>query len=115
MAQDEEFGPDRAAFLPTWDFGNVNPFIGHVLTSRVVNDIVGLSGQPRDVTIFTIASDDGERADLWGSGMLERVLPEHIGHRVRIDDKGLEPQDDGTSLRVFDVRCATCTAAERRA
>lgn len=110
---DDEFGPDRSAFLPAWKFADDGPFTGTILTSRIVQGLVGLDRSPRDVPLFTIVSDDGERFSLWGSGMLSRVLPEHMGHRVRITDSGLEPQGDGTNLRVFDVRCATCFKAEQ--
>lgn len=112
MASQDEFGGDRAAFLPQWDFTK-GAFVGHVAGQRLVNDVEGIDGTPRDVPIFRLITDDGEPFELWGSGMLSRVLPEHVGHRVKIEDKGKEPLGDGRELHTYDVRCATCTAAER--
>jgi hypothetical protein len=108
----DPFGPDRSAFLPQWPKGQ--PFQGIVLSYRIVPDVEGLQGA-RDVPLFRLVTDSGEPFELWGSGMLSRVLPEHVKHRVRIEDKGLDAQEDGTQLRVFDVRCATCTASEAAA
>ncbi len=107
-AKDAEWGPDQAAFLPSWDFGK--PFVGTILSSRMVENVAGLGGTARDVPIFTVVDEQGERWSIWGSGMLSRVLPEHVSHFVRITDKGLDPQGDGTSLRIFDVRCKTDAA-----
>lgn len=110
----DEWGDDRGVFLPTWRFdgpeANGNPFVGVVLSDRLVKGVAGLDGTERDVTLYTLAPEDStEQFTLWGSGMLERILPEHIGHRVKITDNGLAPQAGGTSLRMFDVRCSTCT------
>lgn len=114
----DEFGTDRAAFLDGWpkdSKGNfAKPFVGTILDSEVIEDVEGLGGQARDVPLFTVVDDDGAKWTIWGSGMLARVLPRHVGHRVRIEDKGLgERREDGTQLRSFDVRCATCTAEGR--
>ncbi len=109
---DEDFGPDRAAFLPQWPKGKT--FVGIVAGMRIVPDVEGLQGT-RDVPLFRLVTDDGEAFELWGSGMLSRVLPEHLEHRVKIEDKGLVDQGDGTQLRMFEVRCATCAARERAA
>lgn len=107
----DEFGGDRAAFLPQWEFEKAGTFTGHVVGSRLVQDVEGLGGV-RDVPIFRLITDDGEPFELWGSGMLSRVLPEHVGHRVRITDEGKTELDDNRQLHVYDVRCATCTATE---
>lgn len=112
----DEFGVDRAEFLPTWprddktgDF--VKPFIGTILDKVTVTDVPGIDGGERDVDLYTVVDDDGERWSLWASGMLERVLPPHIGHRVKIDDEGKEDRVGKVGqLRRFTVRCATCTA-----
>lgn len=112
---DDEFGGDRAPFLPSWDFEKDPILIGTVVTSEVVRNVASrLSGDIRDVELFTIEQDDeAGRVTVWGSGMLARILPAHVGHRVRIESKGVETQQDKQQLRVFDVRCATCTAAGR--
>jgi hypothetical protein len=110
--QPDDFGGDRAAFLPQWDFGKAGAFTGHLAGMRVVPDVEGLNGT-RDVPMFRLITDDGEPFELWGSGMLSRVLPEHLGHRVRITDSGKTELDDNRQLHVYDVRCATCTAADR--
>lgn len=112
-----EFGDDRAEFLPPWprdpksgDF--VETFVGNIVSKDTVKDVAGLDGgEPRDVDLYTVADENGEQFTIWGGGMLARVLPPHIGHRVRIEDLGKELLPDGKSLRRFDVRCATCTAA----
>lgn len=106
----DEWSDDQAAFLPAWDFKEQGTFVGSIESKRDVENVMGLGGVERTVPIFTIVHEpDGERYSLWGSGMLARVLPELVGRRVRIEDKGLEPQGDGTSLRIFDVR----TSAKR--
>lgn len=101
---DEEWGDDEAVFLPIWDHEKSGPLIGLLDSMRVVPDVKGLGGTARDVPIFTVITDDGERYSQWGTGMLARVLPDLVGKRVRIEDRGLEPQGGGTSLRIFDVR-----------
>lgn len=103
----EGWSDDQAAFLPTYDFQtDGNPFVGTIESSRIVEGVTSaISNEQRDVPIFTIVrAEDGERFSLWGSGMLARVLPDLVGRVVRIEDRGLEPQGDGTSIRRFDVR-----------
>jgi hypothetical protein len=102
----EEWGDDQAAFLPTWSYNDNGPLIGTIESMRTVPDVQGLGGEARDVPIFTIVTDEGERFSQWGTGMLARVLPDLVGQRVKIEDRGLEPQPGGTSLRIFDVRVA---------
>lgn len=108
----EEFGDDRGEFLPVWPKGKT--FIGNILSREVVPDVTSeLSKVARDVDLYTVVDGDGTKWSIWGSGMLERILPAHIGHRVRIEDKGLKDAGGGKSLREYDVRCATCTAEGR--
>lgn len=102
--EEDEWSDDQAAFLPSWDYSKAGPFVGRIESMRIVPGVVGLGGVVRDVPIFTLESDDGTRYSQWGTGMLARVLPDLVGQRVKIVDKGLDDQGDGTSLRVFDVR-----------
>lgn len=113
--QGEDFGADRAEFLPTWDFAKTPTFTGTITDRETVHDVASqLSGEIRDVDLYTLVSDgDGQPYTVWGSGMLARVLPRHVGHHVKITDKGLKQQTDKTQLRVYEVRCATCTAEGR--
>lgn len=106
-----EFGADRGEFLPVWP--KEKTFTGSILSREVVENVAGLDGRERDVDLYTVVDDNGEKFSIWGSGMLERVLPQHVGHRVRIEDKGLKDAGGGKSLREYDIRCATCTKEGR--
>ena len=107
---EDEWGEDVAPLLPSYPFEKRNPFTGLIEAMKVVPDVIGLNGEPRDVALFTVRSEveigGDEHFVIWGSGMLSRVLPDLVGKRVRIEDKGLRAQDDKTQLRVFDVRVA---------
>lgn len=105
-APGEEWGEDEAPLLPAFEFGKSGEhvFVGEVLSVRDT-PAEGLDGNVRLVPLFTCVTADGERCVIWGTGMLSRVLPDLIGvGTIRIEDKGLEQQPGGTSLRVFDVR-----------
>lgn len=108
----DEFGQDRAAFLPSWDFAANPVLVGTVTEREKVEGVTSeITGETRDVDLYTVATDDGEPFTVWGSGVLARALPKHIGHRVRIEDKGIDTsRPAGRQPRMFEVRCATCTA-----
>jgi hypothetical protein len=102
----DEWGEDEAPLLPAFDFGKKgeHAFIGEILSVKDT-PAEGLDGTVRLVALFTVVTTDGEKFVIWGTGMLSRVLPDLIGQGVvKIEDKGLEQQAGGTSLRVFDVR-----------
>jgi len=100
---EDEWGPDEAPLLPAYDFKQ-GPFVGTILSVKDT-PAEGIDGTVRLVPLFTVVDENGEKFVIWGTGMLSRVLPDLVGGGVvRIEDKGLEPQEGGTSLRVFDVR-----------
>jgi hypothetical protein len=107
----EGWGEDVAAFAPSWNFEKD----GSVLVGRIIEqdsaEVEGIGGEVREVPKFLLVTDDGERFNVWGSAVLSRVLPKHIGHRVRIEDKGTEEMGGGQSFRYFDVRCSDHTSA----
>lgn len=110
----DDFGEDRAPFLPSWDFETDPVLVATILSKEVVEGVrSNLSDDTRDLDLFTVVTDDGERFTVWGGGMIGRVFNGHMGHRVRAENKGLKQQEDKTQLRVFDIRCATCTAEGR--
>lgn len=99
----EEWGDDEAPLLPAYKFED-GPFVGELLSVKDT-PAEGLDGNVRLVPLFTAVTADGEKCVIWGTGMLSRVLPDLVGKGlVRIEDKGLEQQPGGTSLRIFDVR-----------
>jgi len=100
---EDEWGPDEAPLLPAYKFED-GPFVGTILSVKDT-PAEGIDGNVRLVPLFTVVAETGEKFVIWGTGMLSRVLPDLVGQGVvRIEDKGLEAQGDGTSLRVFDVR-----------
>lgn len=112
MPKDDEFGPDQSAFLPIWDFDKQGDFIGTVAAKDSVVT-TGIDGEQRPTDLFTIVSQDGERFSVWGNAVFSRVLPRHIGHRIKIIDKGKQGLDNNRELHYFEIRCATCTAQGR--
>jgi len=101
---EDEFGDDLAPLLPAWDFAKQGAFVGEILSVKET-PAEGIDKTVRMVPLFTVVTTDGERFVIWGTGMLSRVLPDLIGQGVvKIEDKGLSDQGNGTSLRVFEVR-----------
>lgn len=111
---DDDWGESVSGLLPAWKFEDYGNLIG-TLIDRHMQEAPGLDGKTREVGLNTFVVENNPDPEtspndqyvVWDSAVLERVLPLHVGHRMKIVDLGTEPGERGRTLHRYDVFCAT--------
>lgn len=107
-ASDDDWGQPVSDMPDKHDFasGDLIGTLGSVAQRELDNEFA--PGETKMVNLYTVQKDDGEKAAVWGSAVLDRTLPDHVGHYVRIQDAGKVDAGQGRQLRQFNVYCKTC-------
>lgn len=90
----------------SWTPTQVGETIVGVYASKKTITQDGLDGKPREVDIYTIVKNDGEKVAVWGSYAIDLAF-ELIGEgqEVRIKYEGTKPINNGAqSVKTFTVQ-----------
>lgn len=95
---------------PRWDPTAEGDLVGTLVNVEEI-EVDALDGGRRTARLYTVDVSGGgvEYRSVWGSGILDRVLPDHVGHYVRIRDTGRRLDlGDGRQLHEYVVWCRDC-------
>lgn len=109
----DQWGEALTDIPPRHDFATGGDLVGTLISAetRTLNDPNNV-GSKKDTELYTFGKDDSSKVCIWGSAQLVQILPNHIGHRVKVVDTGTkEDIGGGRQVRKFNVFCATCASA----